>query len=434
MKKIFMNRWVLGLATALGLSVLLAGTVSAAPVITSGSDPLAVLKGAVRYRNFNSGGGTEVWVGATPLATSSPATADVAWGSFPISKCVQLNYDGAGTLTTKVANAATPCVFVSTPTATKSGLSLGNLNYIELIITKNTQTSSVALNSILLNADSLGSIAVNSGDAGTTKWKVTGANLTSGFSITGTLALTGSSGGGDSNNVEIDVGYVAPADAEGPITSSVAVTPSPVLLNGNATVTANVDDSTTGNNTIQSADYSLNGGPDTAMSAKDLVFDEVSEDVTATFMATQLGSNNVCVHGTDSLNNIGDATCQTFLVTYKFDGFYSPIDNDFMNVVKAGQAIPAKWRLTDYNDVPIDDPASFTGLYAYPISCTDYQGDPLAAVEEIAAGNSGLQYNDDGYWQFNWKTPKNYANTCQAMYVLFNSGATSPVVKFQFKK
>jgi hypothetical protein len=40
----------------------------------------------------------------------------------------------------------------------------------------------------------------------------------------------------------------------------------------------------------------------------------------------------------------------------------------------------------------------------------------------------------DGYWQFNWKTPKTYADSCRAMYVEFNSGALSPVVKFQFKK
>ena len=84
--------------------------------------------------------------------------------------------------------------------------------------------------------------------------------------------------------------------------------------------------------------------------------------------------------------------------------------------------------------MPIDDPASFVGLLSYPISCSDFQGDPTDAIEEAASGSSGLQYNGDGYWQFNWKTPKDYANSCRAMYVLFNSTATSPVVKFSFKK
>jgi hypothetical protein len=96
--------------------------------------------------------------------------------------------------------------------------------------------------------------------------------------------------------------------------------------------------------------------------------------------------------------------------------------------------VPAKWRLTDANDVPIADPASFVNLLSYPISCTEFAGNLLDSVEEVASGASGLQYSGDGYWQFNWKTPKTYADSCRAMYVEFNSGALTPVVRFQFKK
>ena len=39
-----------------------------------------------------------------------------------------------------------------------------------------------------------------------------------------------------------------------------------------------------------------------------------------------------------------------------------------------------------------------------------------------------------GYWQFNWKTPKSYADSCRVMVVEFNSGALSPAAKFKFKK
>lgn len=119
-------------------------------------------------------------------------------------------------------------------------------------------------------------------------------------------------------------------------------------------------------------------------------------------------------------------------MTYKFDGFLNPIENGVVNVAKAGQAIPVKWRLTDANDVPIHDPGSFTGLFSSLYACTG--GDPTDAVVEYAAGSSGRQYNGDGYWQFNRKTPKDYANSCRMMYVGFDSGVTSPVVKFQFKK
>ena len=64
----------------------------------------------------------------------------------------------------------------------------------------------------------------------------------------------------------------------------------------------------------------------------------------------------------------------------------------------------------------------------------DYDGNIEDSVEEYTSGSSGLQLFGDGYWQFNWKTPKTYADTCQAMYVVFDSGATSPIVKFKFKK
>jgi hypothetical protein len=433
MKTVF-RKTLLGFAAALAISGLAAGEVSAAPAVTSGFDPSATLTGAVRYRNFNSGGGAEIWVGVSPLAVPPASAGDVAWGSFPFSKCVQFTYNGSGTLTTKVASVATPCSFTSATTVTKSGLTLGTLNYLEITFTKNTQTTSMALIGVSLGADTLGNLAVNSRAAGTTKWKVTGADLTSGFTLTGAIAVAGTAGGGDSNHVELAIGSVLPSDTEGPITSNVAVTPSPVILNGQATVTATVDDSTMGGNTISSADSILNGGADTAMSAQDGVFNAVSEEVETTFTATEIGLNEVCVHGTDSLNNVGDPTCQSFLVTYKFDGFFSPIDNDFLNVAKAGQAIPAKWRLTDANGVPILDPASFVNFSSYPISCTDLQGDSADSVEEYAAGSSGLQNLGDGYWQFNWKTPKDYANTCRAMYVVFDSGATSPVAKVQFKK
>jgi hypothetical protein len=57
---------VLGFAAALGLALLVAGELSAATV-TAGFDPSATLTGAVRYRNFGSGGGAEIRVGASKV-------------------------------------------------------------------------------------------------------------------------------------------------------------------------------------------------------------------------------------------------------------------------------------------------------------------------------------------------------------------------------
>jgi hypothetical protein len=268
---------------------------------------------------------------------------------------------------------------------------------------------------------------------------VTEVDLTNGFTLSGTLVRSGSFSGVDGSYVQIDAGYVTPplppppSDTVGPVTKDMVITPAPVILNGEATVKATVDDSgDAGDSNIKSAEYSLNGEPWLPMIAQDDAFDAISEAVEATFTATNIGLNEVCVRGTDAHDNTGDTMCQTFLVTYKFTGFFSPIDNDLLNVAKAGQAIPAKWRLTDANDVPINNLGSFKGLFSSVLLCTG--GQPTDAVEQYAAGSSNLQYNGDGYWQFNWKTPKDYADTCQGMYVEFDSGASSPVVKFQFKR
>jgi hypothetical protein len=415
------HRVAIGALLACGLFV--SGDASAAAALAPNSDASATLAAGVRYRNFGGsgpGGAAEVFIFPSPCC----ATTTNGQGTWPASSSISIIYNG-NTLVTTAAGATT----------TRTVGSLGTLNYVEITITKNGSTTSVALNSIALNGgSSLGNAQVNAAP-NTQLWKITGETLTSGFTLTGTLVTTGLSGGGDSNFVQVELGHVPPTDNEGPITSSVATDPIPALLNGLVTVTANVNDVTTGNNNVASAEYSLNGDPYQPMTATDLSFNSPSEDVETSFYATTLGTNEVCVRGTDALGNLGVAACQTFLVTYKFAGFFPPIDNlPEVNSVKAGQAIPAKWRLTDANDVPIADPASFVSLQSYETNCTDFSGDPLDAVEEIAAGASGLQYVGDGYWQYNWKTPKNYADTCRVMVVEFNSGALSPAAKFKFKK
>ena len=88
------------------------------------------------------------------------------------------------------------------------------------------------------------------------------------------------------------------------------------------------------------------------------------------------------------------------------------------NSVKAGQAVPVKWRLTDANGVAIDNPASIRVL-ASPLSTAPTSLATVNAVPEIAASTGGLQYKGDGNWQFNWKTPKDYANTCRVLVVQF---------------
>jgi hypothetical protein len=119
---------------------------------------------------------------------------------------------------------------------------------------------------------------------------------------------------------------------------------------------------------------------------------------------------------------------------YQFSGFSEPIDMDSTNIAKAGRSVPVKWRLTDFSGAPVTDEASIVGLFSYTVSCGDLTGDPSDAIEEYASGRSGLQNLGNGYWQYNWSTPKAYANSCRAMYVSFSDGTTSPVVHFTFTR
>jgi hypothetical protein len=446
MNRCFRSRLVLGFAAALGLAVLAvagqAATIACDGTgdceVTQSFDPAAELKVAVRYRNMGNMTGPgikEIQIGTASegdVASAGAGNGDVTWVA---SHGVTFTYVPTTTLRTTTTPASSP-----SPVSTTLAASPGDLNTLEITIAMNSVSTTLNLNNVSLVVGSdtyqLGNFM---GSGNPTRWRVTGVDLTTGFTLSGTLVRSGSFSGAGGSYVQIDAGYVTPppppppSDTVGPVTRDVGITPAPVILNGEATVTATVDDSgEAGDSNIKSAEYSLNGAPWLPMVAQDGAFDGVSEEVEATFTATDIGLNEVCVRGTDVHDNTGDEKCQTFLVTYKFTGFFSPIENDILNMAKAGQAIPAKWRLTDANDVPIDDPGSFAGLFSSVLLCTG--GEPTDAVEEYASGSSGLQYNGDGYWQFNWKTPKEYANSCRGMYVEFDSGASSPVVKFQFKK
>lgn len=136
----------------------------------------------------------------------------------------------------------------------------------------------------------------------------------------------------------------------------------------------------------------------------------------------------------------GKAAAATLNVTssaaYTFQGFFQPIDMSSLgaivwNTVKGGQTVPVKWRLTR-DGVPVADPASFLGLSAPAIPCPG-AGSIEDAIEQSATRGSGLQYNDDGNWQFNWQTAASDRGTCRALAVRFNDGTTSPVAYFKFK-
>jgi hypothetical protein len=136
-------------------------------------------------------------------------------------------------------------------------------------------------------------------------------------------------------------------------------------------------------------------------------------------------------------NGIGDFCDPASAGAVGFSGFFQPIDMStpslvVWNNVNAGKAVPVKWRLT-FNGAPVADPDSFAGVVSYPVSCSTGAGSIDTAVEELAAGESGLSYNGDGNWQFNWKTLASYKGTCRVLAVRFKYGTTSAEANFKFK-
>lgn len=112
------------------------------------------------------------------------------------------------------------------------------------------------------------------------------------------------------------------------------------------------------------------------------------------------------------------------LAVYAFGGFYRPVDNPpKLNGAKAGQAIPLKWRVTDLQGNPVDDLARVSMLAIVRVcSSGRTAGETPYKVEEYAADSSELQNLGNGYYQWNWKTPKYYRNSCRTLKLDLGDG------------
>jgi hypothetical protein len=127
-----------------------------------------------------------------------------------------------------------------------------------------------------------------------------------------------------------------------------------------------------------------------------------------------VGGKTFTVDAADLAGNTSSLT-HNYGVAYLFTGFFTPVDNlPIRNTAKAGQAIPLKWRVTDANGAPV---TTLTNVSVTASSLVCAIGPTPDAVEEYASGSSGLQNLGDGYYQFNWKTPKSYGGSCKTVKV-----------------
>ena len=81
-------------------------------------------------------------------------------------------------------------------------------------------------------------------------------------------------------------------------------------------------------------------------------------------------------------------------MTFLFTGFSAPVDNPpIMNIARAGQPIPLKFRIADANDNPTTNLTSVT-VTVESLACS--AGTTTDLLEEYAAGGSGSQNLGDG--------------------------------------
>ena len=122
----------------------------------------------------------------------------------------------------------------------------------------------------------------------------------------------------------------------------------------------------------------------------------------------------------------------TGTVRYNWSGFFSPVDNEDVNIAKAGRAIPLKFSLDGYQGLESE---IFATDYPKSIRIKCLETDDFVPDElpTVAAGKSSLSYNADAdQYIYVWKTLKIWAGTCRKLVILLNDG-TSLEADFTFK-
>ena len=156
---------------------------------------------------------------------------------------------------------------------------------------------------------------------------------------------------------------------------------------------------------------------------------EVTDTGAGSFSVANLGIVTVSLTVDGTTAEIPAGAPPVTAETWDFVGFARPIDNiPTVNRVKAGQAIPIKWRLLDEAGAPITNLSS-ASLTVTTLDCA--LGATIDQAKEAVAGSSGLQNLGRGYYQLNWKSPKAYARSCKTLHLNINDGVTHDAL-FQF--
>jgi hypothetical protein len=344
-------------------------------------------------------------------ADASPATVTINAPAAVTATPSSLTFTSCGTEQEVVFSSSTPGDYEITVDVTDSGVGTYNKNPAQFTlhvtapsaptdttapqITPNI-TGTLGNNGWYVSNVSLSWTVVDNESAITSQSGCDTVNIVADQAATTYTCEATSSGGTASQSVTIKRDATAP-------TLNPTVSPNPVLLNGTATADPNATDNLSG----------------------------VASSSCGSVDTSSVGAKSVTCTAKDNAGNTNQATAN-YSVDYGFVGFSSPVDNSgVLNVAKAGQAVPLKWRLVDANNSPV------TNLTSVKVTVTDNAcslGATQDQLEEYASGSSGLQNLGDGYYQLNWKTPTTYAKSCKTMKLDLGEGSNNRTALFQFTK
>ncbi len=176
---------------------------AAGPTVSIGYDSAAIFKGGVRLKSFNNGPGGEIYLGKPDLGIGANRVEIDFYptGQWQPSNHFKFEYTPTGTNNLKVTvNANNQYILM---------YNLGDaniLNYLQIDVVGRQVGTTVDFNNVTLNSNALG----NFSGTGWQTWQVKELDFTSGFTVEGDLLLSGNQPGGETNKLQLSVGYAPP--------------------------------------------------------------------------------------------------------------------------------------------------------------------------------------------------------------------------------
>lgn len=180
---------------------------------------------------------------------------------------------------------------------------------------------------------------------------------------------------------------------------------------------------------VSNTTYTLGSVPTAGCSTSDTLSGVKTSASPSTNGGTVGSVTITCSGAEDKAGNTNSASV-SYNVIYNFTGFFQPVDmNGIFNVVKAGSAVPVKFKLGGNQGLDI-----FATGYPKVSSVSCPTSAALDSIEETStATTSGLKYDATAdQYNYTWKTGS-WAGTCRRLDVKLVDGQTYSAL-FKFNK